>query len=1314
MAGFGRFESVDELASAGQVEVHAARPAGESGPPRFVVKTFQTLSEFADPEVVEREAEFFLQRARRQAELAKKSPERWAPVHEAGRTETHAYYVTDRYELTGQRLVDSRRELTARAIVDVVGGVADALGDLDGRPHGAIKGGNVMLAGGGDALEGVGVLLADPAAPGQLDANSPVDDVRQLAGFMHQIVTHRPAPRAGAVERSDDWSRMGGQGEALRVLCEQWLNTAPGTPLPTPADMRARLRECLKAKGAPKGTPKALIAVIAAVVLLGGGAGAYFFLGGTQENGVRTIPDRRLDLEAGVATAAQWLEKEELEASSIVKRVNEQVETSVKVFSEEDTKKWDEAVAAFNVAVERVRAHRGVPWPEDVTPDLPARQLAVDSETRTLGETFRLTFQGVKSLEGALKTPTAEDDPRGGRPDVWAQRLRARATDAFSRAQAEMSDGGGEGDAALAKMAEQQAALFKEIDEAAAVEWSPTPPTGADGQPDLMAGAEQREANRRRVKELVRPEEGQKPLATRVTEFVDLVKKASSESRSGVERQIAAAIEAWSAPAAEGPGSAAAIREAASARLRRVQRAFLETTGGAGLAQARRDMRGVEEWAKGVYDAAPTFTAPGVPAGSAVNVRPLIDAMARRRDEVLAEAAKVVADDNRVPDANDTAYWSGVRARAKSATDFGAAGVALVSTGVAIESLLAQGMTLSEAPATGAKTLANLRDDASGNAAFGELGAMVAPVLARVTELERIAGLENPSDLLTTITEAANGPDASRAVTAWRTLLTRGYPARAADLSTLAGVRADAYERAIAGVPDAGRRAALSDAGKANVRDAWFAFANDRANGVVAEVEAAFGAMAAAGVSEGDLAKAQPWVRRNYGRYQFAARVRAIADGRAEDQINAVAPVVKAWLDAERAAGSAPAWETLFRALDPVAAGKVTDLTKDVGPARVGWTGRFGAGADGSVMNYAWTAPSGRSYDLEFVRVSNSADGAVYVCTEEASVGLFIDLMTAANQWEDIAKAHGRMRLNAQSVTARRGPSAWTWVAGEEMEISERRENDPRRDPTGAGWLVSTNALPETGYYDPQLPAPTPPNANSPMTRVPAAAALLAASWAGCRLPSPGEWQLAADTGPGDANRRDATWATQHAYIAQLKSIIQNGARPYDKLQFPMGDHLQLQGERVQDDADGTPAVTETDGVLWFRDVTAGTGRFKNLVGNAAEWVHENPAAMDALPVRATLASCREALGGTSLAGLGVIGGSAMSGGTIEPRQTVRALGRGEEAAGFRASTSEPQGFSDVGFRLAFSSGAGGGAGTPKDRVLAQLAGTAYLTGSTP
>lgn len=63
MAVFGKFETVEELASSGPYSVWSARRVGESGPARAAVKTLRTQDMLLDEAVLNRRAAEFLDAA---------------------------------------------------------------------------------------------------------------------------------------------------------------------------------------------------------------------------------------------------------------------------------------------------------------------------------------------------------------------------------------------------------------------------------------------------------------------------------------------------------------------------------------------------------------------------------------------------------------------------------------------------------------------------------------------------------------------------------------------------------------------------------------------------------------------------------------------------------------------------------------------------------------------------------------------------------------------------------------------------------------------------------------------------------------------------------------------------------------------------------------------------------------------------------------------------------------------------------------------------------------------------------------------------
>ncbi len=194
----------------------------------------------------------------------------------------------------------------------------------------------------------------------------------------------------------------------------------------------------------------------------------------------------------------------------------------------------------------------------------------------------------------------------------------------------------------------------------------------------------------------------------------------------------------------------------------------------------------------------------------------------------------------------------------------------------------------------------------------------------------------------------------------------------------------------------------------------------------------------------------------------------------------------------------------------------------------------------------------------------------------------------------------------------------------------------------------------------------------------------------GCRLPTSAEWKAAAALPTnGTPNLRDKTWRKE---FERAKELVGNDP------EFPAGGIFRpSEAQKVQPMQDGSPAVDADDGVLWFSPAEASGQGFQNLVGNVAEFVWEDPPSIEG--IEASSAAIRTALGKGEK--LKVIGGSALSPKEVSPNdpQTVN-------FAQARA------GYSDVGFRLAFSAPKGAAGADASTRLDQALSANGYLTGA--
>jgi len=275
-----------------------------------------------------------------------------------------------------------------------------------------------------------------------------------------------------------------------------------------------------------------------------------------------------------------------------------------------------------------------------------------------------------------------------------------------------------------------------------------------------------------------------------------------------------------------------------------------------------------------------------------------------------------------------------------------------------------------------------------------------------------------------------------------------------------------------------------------------------------------------------------------------------------------------------------------------------------------------------------------------------------------------IDAADIAGDWDALR----RLWPEGAEEDVRYGPRSWRWsgneIADAVIRVSDRWQQElirvinPRADsPRGLGVA--------------------PPTAGVPMNYIAPGAAVRIASLVGARLPTPGEWTAAAaaagapaDTAP--ANLRDTTWKEQQSYVAGLLR-----QHPEAIVHWPDAGIFRPASVSSSREGGATSRPTQ-DGTVWFApaDAAAST-EIVNLVGNVAEYVIDAPPpSFTAAPTggKAGAEAAREYVREHG-AKVFVIGGSALS----PPEaslQTPYPLVEPDEGA---------SGYSDVGFRLAFS-----------------------------
>jgi hypothetical protein len=414
---------------------------------------------------------------------------------------------------------------------------------------------------------------------------------------------------------------------------------------------------------------------------------------------------------------------------------------------------------------------------------------------------------------------------------------------------------------------------------------------------------------------------------------------------------------------------------------------------------------------------------------------------------------------------------------------------------------------------------------------------------------------------------------------------------------------------------------------------------------------------------------------------------RAVAAAKGDAADKSVAPAAQ---ELKRAAANldpadpprVPQVATVLTEVERLGRATPTDVTV-LGPAaaaggKVAWSPFVEP--DGQKVTYRalLTTDAGKEdVTLVFRRVKPTAAGpASWVCTTETSMGLFADLITAAGRWNDVRA--GRLLTEYEPDRGgggdpRKGPRVWEWprYARAPGITWTRQWLSPDYVPAGADHYPPP-IVGDYNYNPTQIGSPATqerapelnPSRRQPMQYVSAKAAMLAASLAGCRLPTAAEWQAAnASTERAiGVNCRDATWRLELDHMR--RPTFKGQCRPDAGMFTPAGEQISDDVARRDDGA------AFNDHILWFREVPPAPSVFVDLVGNVGEFVTDADGKV-----------C-------------VIGGSALA----PPKRPVDRP--------FPLTTEQlAAGFSDVGFRLAFSEPAPG-----VDKLKDAVAGNWYLT----
>lgn len=1267
MPNFGRFEAYDEFGSSGPYAVWRARPAGTDGPGPAVVKTCLTQDMLADEQVVERRAARFLASAEFQRGLA---GDGWAPISDVGRLPTHAYYITEWYPSTLERVIEARSIAGlaeedpvsgARAVVHLISGITQGLERVQassGRGHGNLKATNVLLRLGDDGdLAGAGVALADPASPETIGSDSARDDARALASLIHRLVTGRPAPGAGAVQVGPEWTRLGspGPGEELRRVCEALLNVQAGAAPPTPAQVREQLAACLRAKMVRKKSHVPLIASVVGVLVVGGGVAVYF-LNGPDE------PKRRPGADPREPTPQEW----QATTTKVLQDADGTMLTVRPCMTDDQLARSDEIGRRLAKALEGLPLLASAAWPQGEGETV----LADRAEMTKQIEEAEAEVSAVKAAALGLKTEVGdcseEVDPR--RPDrqQWLtereSRLKAQIAAMTTELAAELAAAPDDAlRGAVTSLSDQATAMIQKLDAVRAQEW-PTAAAGGDSEA-IKAARESRARIRSDVQS----------LANEVGQVTQAAEKTLRDSRDRVKGYLDARSRDR-----DKVSSSDRLREAYAVAISAVKRT--DPT----WAEAKAKADAIQAWIGAVDRELAIDLQVALPPGSQVRPDPAGRFFSQARERAIEAAVRPIEDRGGIPNSEaDLALAT----REKAALVALAEEIRmLLGQAGRIEQLLSRASGYDER--TDGTSVKSLLEAIEGSPRLADLEASVEVVVERARRLRAAEGTAGVAPVVAGLKATGGDPArASEAITFWRALRTAGYPADAAQIAEAPALVNQQLLPALRGMGDRARGEQLASEAIDAMRSAWFAFVHEKAGGDAASVDAAFRASEAYGFSEQDLStRLEPFAKFNRERWRLLASLDSVASIPDRNQQIARLQQLTAGLQGAAqtlgVAGRADV-QDLFaskRKLAPYLAGKFSNF-EEVGPATPGAAARWKM-EEQDEDNGLWAVYSLGGHRLRFQRVGESEEPASFVCTSEVSVGLFQSVMQTAGAWQDVRGKLTMLPRNDQ----RKGPRAWVWDdAGLTMGVSQPTGGS---DLNGRGWFrvlpgdINAANGPQVALY-PQGREPAPPSAASPVNYVSTDGALFMAALMGCRVPTVDEWTQAGRLGGGAANRRDSVWQGQHAHLrAQLDAAPEKDRMSLqNNLPWPGADiFTPPEAAPTPAAADGDPAVTQSDSTLWFQPVTEGTTAFENLEGNVAEIVLANEAAYlraAVPPKEGLLGAIKSAV---KSADVRVVGASALSPAGVSPSTPY----------GVKSVSAY---WSDVGFRLAFSASAGGGGG---------------------
>lgn len=621
---------------------------------------------------------------------------------------------------------------------------------------------------------------------------------------------------------------------------------------------------------------------------------------------------------------------------------------------------------------------------------------------------------------------------------------------------------------------------------------------------------------------------------------------------------------------------------------------------------------------------------------------------------------------------------------ASEVSTWSTASVGLARHHAQAEGLLRSGAAWNDRDERAGKTLAQVADELRVKPVAPEFASAFAGVASQLDSVRSLAGSSDRAALMGALLSGKGDLSPARSASDRLAELTPAWPASIEELAAVATARGSL------GALDAPRTKRLNDF----VRTAWLQ--QWGTSGDVAPAGA--GDARRAALMEmlpglGIEAKSLPaWASFNLARFELRLGLERLPkrdDASARPLIERYATAMAMLMPGLAEATAAHSAAKALLDTPPVPKIGPADFPPALGGVgRAKWIPAGEPGDDGRIA-YSLSVPGVPALTLAFAPVEVNGK-TVYVSTTEISVGVAAGVLGSSTKSDVFADR----TQDWNRFGTRRGLRTWEPLSKTPLAAGKPALGPPggASDPLRGWFLKPAGADRAPGLL--AVPDAPGPQWNSPMQAVSPEAAAVVAAAMNCRLPTVDEWRAAlaveglagADEAPAGAQLRGRQWKKQFDAVRAARAASINLGFPQDGAFVPAGATTPASPE-----ADDEALPIDEPSFL-MAPVDVGPGKtFKHLIGNVWEWVLVDGAKFERLgPDEIKPKSISPA------SDVRVVGGSALSSPTISRTQPQTAVAA--RAAG---------GFTDVGFRVAFSAERG----LPK-QVLASQAEALLLKAS--